>query len=344
MSDFTPKGYTSVGEAITRIGRSLSDEWTGEEFASAVATMANINRDTKDYFIGWVASHCIGIEDTSTTPKRRTKKSPDKRRPLSDSGRKRWNRASEIYEEARSLIDQMTQFKSIKDGGGHLAKIWNDRGIVVEWPEDFPLSKDDLEDLKVEEEEFRAPRKAAYKRLDKTARLLQQELCGTPPDCEDAIPALWRYPDKIPARIDPASWIGPAGLSRLKTAARDDDKTQGGSGIIVHLERIKLLCLSVKSPIGEINETEGADPPASNQQQKARKNPRGAGRKKGSGSFEKVDEPLLEKMKPLVAGGAADWDAALTVVGDAVGKGTDESRAKRLLARYKKQERKIQFN
>ena len=49
----------------------------------------------------------------------------------------------------------------------------------------------------------------------------------------------------------------------------------------------------------------------------------------------KRDEPLIEKMKPLVANGASVWDAALAMVGDAAGQGTDESKAKRLLARFK---------
>ena len=210
MSDFTHKGYTSLGEAITRIGRSLSDEWTGEEFAPAIATMAKINRDTQTYFIGWVAVRCVNVENTSTgrtrrkrqVPRpRRTVENPDGGRPLSTLGTEQWDRASGIYEEARSLLDKKAQFESIKDGGGHLAEIWSRRGIVWEYPEGFPLSKDDLETLGVEEEEFRAPREAAYKRLDDAARLLQQELCGTPPDCEDAMPVLWRYPNKTPSRI-----------------------------------------------------------------------------------------------------------------------------------------------
>jgi len=89
-----------------------------------------------------------------------------------------------------------------------------------------------------------------------------------------------------------------------------------------------------ETPVPEVPEDEPAPP-----RQKPTKNPRGAGRKKGSGSLEKNDEPLLEKMKPLVAGGAAVWDAALTVVGDADGKGRDESRAKRLLGRFKEWEK-----
>jgi hypothetical protein len=157
----------------------------------------------------------------------------------------------------------MTQFESIKDGGGHLAKIWTERDIIFEWPEDFPLSKDDLEALKAEEEGFRAPREAAYNRLNEAARLLQQELCGTPPDCEDAIPALWHYPDKMPDRIDLTSWVGSVGLNNLKRAARDDYSAPGQSRIIVPLERIESLCLSLEPPFGGINETEGADPPIS---------------------------------------------------------------------------------
>ncbi len=85
-----------------------------------------------------------------------------------------------------------------------------------------------------------------------------------------------------------------------------------------------------ETPVPERSEDEPAPP-----RKKPTKNPRGAGRKKGSGSFAKKDEPLLEKMKPLVAGGMGDWNAALSVVGGAAGKGSDESRAKRLLARFK---------
>ena len=239
-----PKGYIPLGETITRLGQNLSDEWTGEEFAPEFATMAKINQDTQDYFIGWVAARCINVENTSIHPNRRTKENPDGGQPLSTSGTERWDRASGIYEEARSLIDEIAQFESIRNGGGHLAKIWNDpeREIVSEWPENFPLSKDDLEALKVEEEEFRAPREAAYKRLDEAVRLLQQELCGTPPDCEDAIPALRHYPDRSPDRIDPASWIGLAGLERLKCAARADYQIPGSSGVIISSEHIERLC------------------------------------------------------------------------------------------------------
>jgi len=225
---FTPKGYTPLGEAITHIGRSFSDEWTGEEFAPALASMTEINRDTQTYLIGWTRAHCAETQDCDVT----------------------WEEATETYMEARSLLDEIAQYESIKAGGGHLAKIWSDpeRAVDWEWPEDFPLSSDDLQALKVEDEGFRAPREAAYKRLDEAARLLQQELCGTPPDCEDVISALWRYPDKMPKRIDPTTWIGPAGLNRLKCAARDDHPIPGRSRIIVSSDYIGKLCTRLATP------------------------------------------------------------------------------------------------
>ena len=68
------------------------------------------------------------------------------------------------------------------------------------------------------------------------------------------------------------------------------------------------------------------------------------GRKKGSGSLADKDKPLLELMKPLIAGGKAHWAAAMEVVGKAAGTGTDESKVKRLVARYREWEKTTQFN
>ncbi len=69
---------------------------------------------------------------------------------------------------------------------------------------------------------------------------------------------------------------------------------------------------------------------------KARRHPRG--RKKGSGSLAAKDEPLLELMKPLIAGGKSYWPTAMEVAPQAAGAGTVESRAKRLVVRFKEWE------
>ena len=69
----------------------------------------------------------------------------------------------------------------------------------------------------------------------------------------------------------------------------------------------------------------------------------GGGRKKGSGSFAGKDKPLLELMKPLIADGKAHWAAAMEVVDKAAGAGTDESKAKRLVKRFKEWEKTTQF-
>lgn len=63
------------------------------------------------------------------------------------------------------------------------------------------------------------------------------------------------------------------------------------------------------------------------------------GRKPGSGSYAGKDQPLLELMKPLIAGGKSHWAAAMEVVTQAAGGGTDESKAKRLVARFRESEK-----
>ncbi len=75
----------------------------------------------------------------------------------------------------------------------------------------------------------------------------------------------------------------------------------------------------------------------------ARRRGRG-GRKPGSGSYASKDKPLLELMKPLIAGGKTHWAAAMEVVGKAAGTSTDESKAKRLVKRFKEWEKTTQFN
>ena len=72
----------------------------------------------------------------------------------------------------------------------------------------------------------------------------------------------------------------------------------------------------------------------------ARKKPtikprRRGGRKKGSGSLASKDAPLLEVMKSHIAGDTSLWGAAMSVVSEAAGNSSDESKAKRLVARYK---------
>ncbi len=62
---------------------------------------------------------------------------------------------------------------------------------------------------------------------------------------------------------------------------------------------------------------------------------RRGGRKKGSGSLAGKDARLVEVMKPLVADGKSAWAAAMEVVDVADGSGTVESKAKRLVARFK---------
>lgn len=60
------------------------------------------------------------------------------------------------------------------------------------------------------------------------------------------------------------------------------------------------------------------------------------GRKKGSGSFLALDEPLVAEMRRLVEQGEAlsPWEATEKVVQQAVGAGTEESKRRRLLTRY----------
>ena len=65
--------------------------------------------------------------------------------------------------------------------------------------------------------------------------------------------------------------------------------------------------------------------------------PNRPGRKKGSGGYDSKDAPLLEEIHALVKKKkpVGLWDAALTVVDQAFGKGNMESKAKRLVKKYK---------
>ena len=89
---------------------------------------------------------------------------------------------------------------------------------------------------------------------------------------------------------------------------------------------------------------ESEDEPAPPRKKPTIKPRRRGGRKKGSGSLAADDAPLLELMKPLIAGGKAHWAAAMEVVGKAAGTSTDESKAKRLVKRFKEWEKTTQFN
>ena len=65
--------------------------------------------------------------------------------------------------------------------------------------------------------------------------------------------------------------------------------------------------------------------------------PNRRGRKKGSGGYDSKDAPLLEKIHTLVENKdpMGLWNAALTVADQARGKGNAESKAKRLVIKYK---------
>ena len=213
MTLFKPKDHISLGEAVARFGRDLyPNDWTGKEFSPAVASTAKIDSDTHDYLIGWVERHC-NTEDQGKKPLRA-------RVPLSGATTERWNRAAEVYRIAHGMLD----------------------GIVSERPKDFPLGADDLDTLEAETAAFRAPRLAAHNRLLKAIQRMRRELYGTPPDCKDAIPALWCSPDKPPSLIDCEFWFGPDGLNRLRHAVQADCGEQGSSRIVVPLERVDAIC------------------------------------------------------------------------------------------------------
>jgi hypothetical protein len=61
------------------------------------------------------------------------------------------------------------------------------------------------------------------------------------------------------------------------------------------------------------------------------------GRKQGSGSYEKADQPLLQEMKQRIDSGRSRESAALQVAHLAVGGGTLQSKASRLSRRYRRQ-------
>ncbi len=65
--------------------------------------------------------------------------------------------------------------------------------------------------------------------------------------------------------------------------------------------------------------------------------PNRRGRKKGSGSYDSKDAPLLEEIHALVENEkpVGLWVAVLTVADRAPGKGGTENRAKRLVLKYK---------
>ena len=90
-----------------------------------------------------------------------------------------------------------------------------------------------------------------------------------------------------------------------------------------------------ETPVPEGSEDEPAPP----REKPAIKPRRPGGRKKGSGSLAAKDEPMLELMKPLIADGKSDWAAAMKVVVKAAGSGTDQSKAKRLVARFREWEK-----
>jgi hypothetical protein len=95
MSRSTLKGHISLGEAVSLLGKSLfPGDWTGEEFAPAVATVTGINSDTHDYLIGWMVDRCGYVGNANTQPNRRVKENPNGRQPLSTSATEQWDRAS----------------------------------------------------------------------------------------------------------------------------------------------------------------------------------------------------------------------------------------------------------
>ena len=67
---------------------------------------------------------------------------------------------------------------------------------------------------------------------------------------------------------------------------------------------------------------------------------RRSGRKKGSGSFAALDEPLLEEMNKMISSRSAlsVWAAAQEMAAKAAGAGTIESKAKRLVRGYREQQ------
>lgn len=225
MALFKPKDHIPLGEAVARLGRNLfPDDWTGDEFLPAFATMAGIASDTDDYLIGWVARHCDMEDEGENTSEDRV--------PLSVATTKWWNRATEVYRIAQGMLDE----------------------TVLEWPKDFPLGPDDLDVLEAERAAFRAPRLAAYNRALKAIQRMRRELYGTPPDCKDAIPALRCSPDKPPSLVDCEFWFGPDGLNRLRHAVQADCGEQGSSRIVVPLERVDAVC-----PLSEPEEEEQPD-------------------------------------------------------------------------------------
>ncbi len=146
---------------------------------------------------------------------------------------------------------------------------------------------------------------------------------------------LWFFEERGELKVDikaNAAVGADGGLEYVNLRIYDAEPTQAVSGdaqdAVANIDAIKACD-------DQLQQTPELPKPVDPQSSAVR--PNRAGRKKGSGSWDSEDAPLLVEMQALVENEEplGLWDAALSAANRARGKGSPESKAKRLVKKYK---------
>ena len=237
MSGFTPKGFLSLPAVFETAGKHLyPDSWTGAETSAKVLgfDQRRFDGEVDTYMVGWIV-HWQAPETAVGTEARNAKASGEEstarrhRRQRVSTGRdqeEEWQEAEKILAEAQFAI-------TLQREGGPGWRRWKDGAFRSSLP--LELSESDVEAIAAAEVEYRGDHRKlvdAHKRMTGTTAWLCQQLCGTPPAHEDAIPAIEVYSDGKIRSIDPRAWARPEAPDLIKAAleAGDQDLTAKAGG------------------------------------------------------------------------------------------------------------------
>ncbi len=254
MGGFTPKGFLSVPAAIEAAGKHLCpNSWTGGETTAAVLgfDQRHFDGEIDAYMIGWLVAwqgERLGADwwrvanegsgDAATRPpkarKGRRSRGRRPRRRSADATRDQeaeWQAARQILKEARHVTE-------LRQAGGwswQTREKGYDSGELPGLP--WELSIDDIETIARTEAEHIAERQGlldAHERLTRTTLWVRQQLRGTPPTHDDAVPSIEVYSDGKERSVDPQAWARPEASKLIRAAlvAGDHDlMAKGGGGV-----------------------------------------------------------------------------------------------------------------
>ena len=187
------------------VGKHLyAGDWSGEETAAAVINFsaARYQKELDTYMIGWVIARQDKTQGANRPQGDEGTPGTDSERVTADM-RTAENDAEEAAAEL--LISELRRDNNIRKAGGDIQRIWEEHG--------GQFNENLLDGMNAAEAAFRGihlPTINARERFDHAATRLRKALCGTPPDHDDAVPALVdNAPDVKFEFPEPRLWAAP---------------------------------------------------------------------------------------------------------------------------------------